>query len=286
MVETTRVYDNNLVTGNVTIQHMVFTFPFDSGRKMLPTTYYSSLLDVYSEYKEMHCVVKLFEKIPHQITFVLDQVSGFTKLRSALNGATLNFRPGSDMLEILKGCASFCLLATWYIEMYLGICSGDVQAFSLLVEKCDFSLDDPQAQKMKLTTEVALDPDVNWRRRACFPSLHCHGINMVLSVEHTILLHRDFSGLTVDIAPVTSVATQVWTGVSLSAYVAVRTEVALRKGLSETIAIACERAKRILLSTTQTTIEMYSLFKGINSIGGVVHGHVFEEYGTYGEVFE
>ncbi|KAH0689318.1 hypothetical protein KY289_016676 [Solanum tuberosum] len=42
-----------------------------------------------------------------------------------------------------------------------GICSGDVQALSVIVKKHDFSLEESEAQKMNLVTEVELDLGVN-----------------------------------------------------------------------------------------------------------------------------
>ncbi|KAH0725241.1 hypothetical protein KY284_001106 [Solanum tuberosum] len=111
-----------------------------------------------------------------------------------------------------------------------GICSGDVLAFSLIVEKYGFSLEEPEAQKMNLVIEVALDLGVNWRNKTFFPSLHYHGMNMALFVDNIILLRSDFSSLTEENVPV---ATQKWTIVCPSAYVVVWTELALRKGLSE-----------------------------------------------------
>ncbi|KAH0702227.1 hypothetical protein KY285_016505 [Solanum tuberosum] len=108
-----------------------------------------------------------------------------------------------------------------------GICSGDVQALSVIVKKHDFSLEEPEAQKMNLVIEVALDLGVNWRNKTCFPSLHYHGMNMALFVENIILLCTDFSGLTEENVPV---ATQKWTE---RAYVVGWKELALRKGLSE-----------------------------------------------------
>ncbi|KAH0765335.1 hypothetical protein KY285_001206 [Solanum tuberosum] len=81
------------------------------------------------------------------------------------------------------------------------ICSGDVLAFSLIVKKYDFSLEEPEAQNMNLVIEVALDLGVNWRNKTFFPSLHYHGMNMVLFVKNIILLRSDFSGLTEENAP-------------------------------------------------------------------------------------
>ncbi|KAK6794038.1 hypothetical protein RDI58_007491 [Solanum bulbocastanum] len=82
------------------------------------------------------------------------------------------------------------------------ICSGDVQALSVIVEKHDFSLEVPEVQQMNLVIEVALDIGVNGRNKTCFPSLHYHGMNMALFVGNIILLHTDFSGLIEENVPV------------------------------------------------------------------------------------
>ncbi|KAK4725533.1 hypothetical protein R3W88_028312 [Solanum pinnatisectum] len=50
-----------------------------------------------------------------------------------------------------------------------GICSGDVLAFSLIVEKYDFSLEEPEAHKMNLVIEAALDLGVTREIKHSFP---------------------------------------------------------------------------------------------------------------------